>query len=290
MQPNAAGEPSPYRSTVSPMRDIESVREKILEFIADSHAKVAPIVLERKLSRESAIDRNILRSAIRSLVAERELVYSYHYGHTFLEKSFDKPVRIAKRVVLKPPHLDFRNDPNDIVVKIQAGASFGTGQHPTTRLALRGIEYACFSGGLLESQTDLDALDVGTGSGILAICAALFGIKRAIGTDIDACARSEARENVRLNGLDDRIEIRDVPVENFENPFSMIIANLRFPTLKRLQPELARLTAPAGFVIMSGLKTDEASPASEIYTQNHFKSVWNRNEKDWAGIVLKRVA
>ena len=151
------------------------------------------------------INKKQTKSVIRELVAGGELAYTYEYGCTFLERSFAKPVRISKHIVLQPPGHHHPANPKDVVVKIKPGASFGAGNHPTTRLAIQGIEFVLLGDQALDKTNNTSVLDIGTGSGVLLITAILCGMQTGLGIDIDACARVEAAENVRINGLDDRV-------------------------------------------------------------------------------------
>lgn len=270
------------------LADIKLIKELVLETVSESYRHVTPGEIEKKLLQKAGPKRKEIKKAIKDLVEEGELTYSYNYGCSFIEKSFNKPVRISKHVVLKPPGTLYQRKFDDVVVEIQQGVSFGTGQHPTTRLAIRGIEYAALEGGFFKEKNETCALDIGTGSGVLAIVSVLLGINKALGIDIDSCARSEARENVIINGLENRIKIDNQPVENIEKRFSLIIANLRYPTIKRLYPHLTQVTAKEGYIVISGIKEFEEKELLDIYTQKHFTNKWKETEKDWVGMVFKK--
>ena len=266
------------------------IREAVLMAVSETGKKLAPSELEKKLTREFGIERKTVKKVIRKLIDERELTYSYHYGCSFLEKSFNKPVRVSDRIILKPPHTQNIPKADDVVVDIQPGASFGFGEHPSTRLAIRAIEQVMSRSGSFHFTKDSSALDIGTGSGVLAIVAALLGIKRVIGIDIDPCALAEAKKNVSLNNLEHRIEIHDRAVESIDQKFGLITANLRYPTLKRLSPCIAQLSEIGGACIVSGLKTDEESDLVRVYSQSRLKCVWKAYEKDWVGLVFERLS
>lgn len=268
--------------------DIKEIRKKVFETVSKSKRRMTPGELEKKISQRLTTDKKALKTAIRNLVEDRELVYTYHFGSTFLEKSFNKPTRISNRIVLKPPGESYRPLSDEVVIELQHGASFGSGEHPSTRLAARGIEQAFSKKEFFQERKNIHALDIGTGSGILAIVAVMLGAKSAVGIDVDSCARVEAKENVKLNKLEDRIEIKDQKVEKIYQKFSLITANLRFPTLKRLCPHITEVTEKGGVVIISGIKTNEFSDLLNIFTQKHFRYVWKEIEKDWVGLVLVR--
>ncbi|MBT8368535.1 MAG: 50S ribosomal protein L11 methyltransferase, partial [Deltaproteobacteria bacterium] len=175
--------------------------------VTTSPAKITPLALEKRLFEKYELNKKQIKSVIRDLVAAGELSYTYEYGSTYLERSFAKAVRISKHVVLQPLGHHYRSHPNDVVVEIKPGASFGAGNHPTTRLAIKGIEFVLLGGQVVDKRHNTSVLDIGTGSGVLLITAILCGLETGLGIDIDACAQVEAAENVRINGLEDRVVV-----------------------------------------------------------------------------------
>ena len=270
------------------LTDIKAIRKKVFETVSESKRRLTLGELEKRLSHRLTTDKKAFKTAIRNLVEDRELVYTYNFGCSFLEKSFNKPTRISKRIVLKPPGALYRPLSDDVAIELQHGASFGSGEHPSTRLAVRGIEQALSKKEFFREKRNIHALDIGTGSGVLAIVAVMLGAKRAVGIDIDPCARAEAKENVKLNNLENRIEIQDRKVEKIYQKFPLITANLRYPTLKRLCSHITEVTEKGGSVIISGIKTGEVSDLLNIFTQKHFRCVWKELEKGWAGLVFVR--
>ncbi len=269
--------------------DIPIIRENILSIIRESGERLTPGRLEKIISKRFSLKRKQIRSIIRELVTQGELIYTYQYGCTFLEPSFEKAVRISKNVVLKPHGISYQARPEDVVIEMKHGASFGTGQHPTTRLAIRGIEYALRECHHFSNEKETRLLDIGTGTGVLALVALQLGIHKGIGMDIDSCAKAEARENVALNGLDARMIIRDETAEDIRESFSLIIANLRYPTLRKLSSHLDAITEANGLIILSGIKTNEIPDLLSVYTEVHgFRCIWKETEKDWGGVVLTK--
>jgi len=242
-----------------------------------------------KLAKIFVIERKILKKAVEDLIAAGELTYTYRHGCSFIEKSFAKPVRVSEHIVLVPHGLSFTGGPGDLVIRLRHGISFGSGDHPTTRLALRGIEQAFHETGRLINKSNSLALDIGTGSGVLAIACLLFGVKRAVGIDADSCAIKEAGENAEINGLGKRIEISDLPVAEIEGEFSIVTANLRYPTLISLYPVLVDLTGTGSMLVISGIKVSEADELSGFYSKKHFRCLNEEKEKGWAGLVFKRI-
>jgi ribosomal protein L11 methyltransferase len=265
------------------------VQNHVLQVVADSTVRVTPPALEKTLMESHGLTRNQIKAVIRDLVSAGELVYTYEFGSTFLELSFNKPVRVSTHVVLKPPGHHFQPQSQDVVIKIKPGAAFGDGRHPTSRLAVRGIEYV-----LKQFNTDVTAdpsrvLDIGTGSGILVLTSVRMGIDRGVGIDIDPAARSEARENVSLNLLAEQIDISDQYLESIEGPFILVTANLRYPTLKKIGSYLRKITVPEGFIVFSGIRSHESADLIKAYDRKSFETLWQDETHDWTGVVFKRI-
>jgi ribosomal protein L11 methylase PrmA len=264
----------------------EGLRGRVLEMIAGR--RCCPADLIRALSAGDARwAKPAVRAAIQALVAAGELAYTFEHGRSFLEPSFDRPVRVGERIILCPPGRDAQAGPGDIVVLIASGAAFGAGRHPTTRLALRGIEHALgrVPGGRPPGRR---ALDIGTGTGVLVMAAVKLGIPSGTGIDIDPCAVAEAGENLRRNGLAGAIHVTGQAIDDLTPGFDLVAANLRAPTLARLSEKIHALTAPGGAVVMSGLRVAERRDLLAAYAPLGFTLLWEGAEDDWAGVVLRR--
>lgn len=164
-----------------------------------------------------------------------------------------KPLRVGTRLLIVPTWEDAASLPGDLVLRIDPGMAFGTGGHETTRLCLE----------LLEKIMDADRaaapslLDLGTGSGILAMAASLLGAGRILALDIDPEAVDVARENLALNDLADKVECGTVPLESLEEGFDIILANILAEELVRLAPGLAARLNPGGALILSGILAEK---------------------------------
>jgi len=271
--------------------DLVAIRGYTLRTIVDSPIRITPSALEKMLIDTFGMDRTQFKYVIRNLVAGGELTYTYEYGSTFLERSFAKPVRISQHIVLQPPEHHHRANPNDVVVKIKPGVSFGAGNHPTTRLAIKGIEFVILGGQVqvFDNRHDTSVLDIGTGSGVLLITAILCGMQTGLGVDIDACARVEAAENVRINGLEDRVAISGKLLADIRQRFSVVLANLRFPSLKKMLVQINESADTNGFLILSGVRDYELDDLLKVYKKIQFEKVWTGNELGWSGVVLRRI-
>jgi ribosomal protein L11 methyltransferase len=228
------------------------------------------------------------KASLRALVAAGELVYVFEHGRNFLEPSFDRPVRVSDRIVLAPPERTFQPGSADVVIRITPGAAFGAGRHPTTRLALKGIDFVLGRHGGSLVRGGSRVFDIGTGSGVLAMAAVLLGIEAGLAVDIDPCAVAEAKANVDLNGLSERIVVCDRNAETIDGGYQMVTANLRTPTLVRLAPCIAEQVEPRGALVTSGIRTEECDKLLGEFEKHLFNAVWRDEEQEWVGLVFTR--
>ncbi len=165
-------------------------------------------------------------------------------------RQFYKPMRIGEHFVVKPDWEPYAPVPGDIVLELEPGMAFGTGSHQTTRLCLQLLERH-FAGG--------PALDLGCGSGILAIAAALLGAEPVLGVDIDAQAVAVAAENARRNHVAELVNFRQGDLAaGLSGSFTLVVANIVADVILRLAPELPFLLAPGGVFIASGIIAERA--------------------------------
>jgi ribosomal protein L11 methyltransferase len=228
----------------------------------------------------------MVRSAIEQLVNERELMYVSDFGRTFIETSLHKPIRITASIVLKPWECTFEQDAGDIVVSLCRGTSFGSGQHPTTRLCLKGLEYLRQMESVHVLGEKARVLDIGTGSGVLVITAVKMGIASGIGIDVDPCAIYEARGNVACNGLSALISISSRPFDKIEEKFDLMLANLRFPTLNSYFAQMVERTNSNGSILLSGIKSEEVASFIKHSQGFGLNLAWIGEERSWAAIAF----
>jgi ribosomal protein L11 methyltransferase len=267
---------------------MEKVKQAVRNMVLDSEKRMTPGEVEKAVARASGVDRKTVRLAIKDLVSPGELSYTYLYGTSFLEKSFDRPVRVSKRIVIKPPDKVYRARPGEVVVNIAAGAAFGNGAHPTTSLALRALDFILCDSHYLKQRTPLTGLDVGTGTGILAIALARLGVQRVVGIDIDPCAVSEARHNVSLNRLAEEVTVANTPLQGLATYFSVIVANLACPTLTRLSALLSEKVEQGGVLVLSGFKGPASKDLVKDYTEQGLGLIREERDREWVCCVLRK--
>lgn len=266
------------------------IKSIIHDLFENHHIRLTPSNLKRKVCRlQPGCSPKAVLSSIKELVADGTLQYTSHFNTTHLELNFCKPVRISQRIVLMPQgHTCDPSDDGIRVIRMIQGGAFGIGDHPTTRLALRAVDRVMaqyLAQGLLRG---IRALDIGTGSGVLAMAAAGLGAEEVLALDIDHLALHEARRNIHLNKMEKTIVVTDEPVENLAGvSYDLIMANLRPPTLKQILPRLQAVSSPNCHWIISGFRC-EAMDAVVCMLPSEKTTVMNRDSVcGWAAITVR---
>jgi ribosomal protein L11 methyltransferase len=259
----------------------EILKKEICRVVCEDGEKVPVGDLVRMIARRFHLPGASVRESIRQLVRDEVLKYTNQFGTSLLEPSFDRPVRVSDRIVIKPPRKSHMLQPKDVVIELEQGAAFGQGAHPTTRLALGAMDRALR---FLDTSAVHPSvgLDVGTGTGILAIALAKLGVEKVLGTDIDPCAIFEARHNVVINGLSHRVMVLDVPLETLTGGYMAVCANLAFPTIKGMASCLVDLTAPGGVIILSGFRASMVPSVRQTFEPYGVVLDAESVERNWA--------
>ncbi len=197
------------------------------------------------------------------------------------EKSIDK-LEIGNRIVIKPSWVEYTNTDNKIVIQIDPKMSFGTGHHETTKLTLQLLEKYIFDGA--------SVLDIGTGTGILAIAAVKLGAKEALAIDNDEWSILNAKENVVANDLEDKIVVTDTAL-NFLNEaeYDIITANIMLTTIIEMLPETLKRLSQAGYVIFSGLLLIDETSFRQVIKKYKLKIIEIIYEGEWFAATATRV-
>lgn len=264
------------------------IRADILSVVDAAPSRLTPLDLQRQLNLIHGHNRRRVRAAVADLLADGELCYTNESGRTLIERSFNRPVRVSRRIVLVPAGQSFVTAGQSVAVILNRGAAFGDGRHVSTRLGLLGIEAAldhCLQARKLSGEA---VLDIGTGSGVLLLAAVLLGFGRGTGVDIDPCAVWEAALNAAANGLESRIRITDQALDVLVGSFALITANLRWPTLKAMRGRLKLLTAPGGALVLSGINAGEIDEAVNWYIEDGFDCRHRQTARGWACAVFQR--
>ncbi|WP_353645461.1 50S ribosomal protein L11 methyltransferase [Mesorhizobium sp. WSM2239] len=197
-----------------------------------------------------------------------------------------KPVR-AGRFFVHGSHDRQKRRSGDIAIEIEAGLAFGTGHHGTTAGCLEVLEEVA------RREQPRNALDLGTGSAVLAIALAKFSHIPVLATDIDPIAIKVATDNVRLNGVSSLVETATAPgfhhpVFSRRGPFDLIVANILARPLMRLAPQMARHLTPGGSIVLSGILARQRNAVLAAYAGQKFRHLRTLEREGWVTLHLKR--
>jgi ribosomal protein L11 methyltransferase len=201
-------------------------------------------------------------------------------------KAYFPVLRVGRRLVIRPTWRRHHREPDDLVLALDPGMAFGTGLHPTTRLCLAEIEAVADRGRLAGARV----LDVGCGSGILAIAAVRLGAASAFGVDTDPIAIEATAANARRNRLVRRIAARDGSLPSGEAPFDVALANLIAGVLVPLAPALHDELRPDGILVASGIFVDREADVRAAFEAARLVVDGRRAEGEWVALQAHRRA
>ena len=198
-------------------------------------------------------------------------------------KAYYKPIKIGSKIVIVPAWEKYEAAEGELIVRMDPGMAFGTGTHETTRLVI----------GLLEKYTTpgVRMLDVGTGSGILAICASKLGAGECKAYDIDPMSVRVARENIKDSGLtnitcDQSDLLRSVDLEG--GKYGLVCANIVADIIIRMTPDVHKYIADDGVQLASGIIMERSSDVVECFEAHGFEIVERAEENGWCALAVKR--
>jgi ribosomal protein L11 methyltransferase len=200
-------------------------------------------------------------------------------------------LRVGRRIVIRPTWRRHRRRPDDVVLSLDPGMAFGTGLHPTTRLCLAALETLADEGRLATGSGRGGAarvIDVGCGSGILAIAAAKLGAGDLLGVDTDPIAVESTTANARLNSQTRRLRVRQGSVPSGEGPFDLVLANLIASLLVQLAGPLRGELALGGRILASGIFRDREGDVRAAFEGAGLQLGRRWAEEDW--VALEAIA
>jgi len=240
---------------------------------------------EREAAADSARDLGRVEAPLE--VAEQDWSVAWRKHH--------RPLRVGPRSWVQPPWEDAPAAPGEARVLIDPGMAFGTGSHPTTALCLERVDELlaefCQRGHHSHGvPSAVDVLDVGTGSGVIALLAVKLGAGRVCGTEKDPVALEAARRGAELNGIaPGRIwwALAD-PDELPAPPYRIVVANILLNTLIELAPAIARKVAGGGRLVLSGLLPAQAGEAEAAYAAQGLVPAGHTERDAWVRVELSR--
>ena len=198
-------------------------------------------------------------------------------------KQYFKPIKLGKRLVIKPSWEDYAAQNDELIIELDPGMAFGTGAHPTTQLCLRAME--------LLVKPGMVVADIGTGSGILALAAARLGATKVFATDIDPLPRTIARENIAHNQLQNTIHLMEMDDFDFmAHGCDVVIANIIANTIIELAPEIAARVKPNGIFIASGIVEEHHDTVKDALAAVGLNLLQTLREDIWVCLVARHDA
>lgn len=196
-------------------------------------------------------------------------------------KTYYKPQRVGERVVISPSWEQYEAQPGDIVVWLDPGMAFGTGSHPTTAMLIQLMERYLAPGS--------DVVDVGTGSGVLAIVAAKLGAKSVLALDIDTLAVEIAEQNAALNAVSRIVSVRyNDLLMGLEGRYQMITANITADPILALLPDARRLLDPGGVLLASGIIRHRYRDIEAKLRALGYTLVETLTEGEWVSLAARK--
>jgi ribosomal protein L11 methyltransferase len=200
-----------------------------------------------------------------------------------------EPQEIGDRFLIYPAWLPPPEQPERLLLRLDPGAAFGTGNHPTTQLCLEALEMRIGDG-----SSEVEVADIGCGSGILSIGAVLLGAKKVYGVDIDPLAVRAARSNRSLNKISaQRLAIEQASVDRVlkltgGQPVGGILCNILAEVIIDLIPGMTAIASPNAWGIISGILLDQAKPIADTLEQHNWvvATLWKRH--DWCCFNIRR--
>jgi ribosomal protein L11 methyltransferase len=199
-------------------------------------------------------------------------------------QKFFTPQRIGRSFLVCPPWLAPPPLNGRHLITIEPGLAFGTGTHATTRCCMESIERVA----ALSSHGRYDALDVGTGSGILSIALVKSGARKVWAIDNDPVALKVARVNLLANDAAQTVRLSAAAVGQIRRSFAVVVANLTAETILYVADGLAARVAPGGFLILSGILQQKARGVMRYFAGRSFKLLRRTREKEWVTLMLQR--
>ena len=193
-------------------------------------------------------------------------------------KKYFKPMKISGKIVVKPTWCNYENKEGDVIIELDPGMAFGTGAHETTSLCVKLMEKYIKNGDKI--------LDIGCGSGILSISAALLGASKVLGLDIDQEAIRVSNDNVQLNKVGELVKIQHSNLVNgIDYKANLVMANLIDGLIKILNKEVTKNLLPGGIYISSGILIEKKASVKADIENCGFKILEIREDGEWCAIA-----
>ena len=264
--------------------------EKITAYIPIGPTESDKKAVSKKINelRQFLANLSLIFAGCSSPSFNTEMIIEEDWGKIW--KSFFTSFQITPKLTIKPSWEETKGQSQEdsgenIVIEMDPGLAFGTGHHASTQLALLLLEQ------LLQNNKGklINILDVGTGSGILAMGCALFGAKDVLAIDNDPDAVETAKGNIIRNRLEHIVTVSGQDVALIRSSFDLLVANITHDTLAEMAKLLTGLLAPKGYLVLSGiLKGDQENSIREIYTRQGLNFITTLTKDEWAALQFQK--
>lgn len=254
------------------------------ESILNADKTIASVSVYLPIERDIREDVEFLRAMLQKdgIEGEIKMIGLCEEDWANAWKAYYKPIKIGSKIVIVPAWEKYEAAQGELIVRMDPGMAFGTGTHETTRLVI----------GLLEKYTTpgVRMLDVGTGSGILAICASRLGAGECKAYDIDPMSVRVARENIKDSGLtnitcDQSDLLRSVDLEG--GKYGLVCANIVADIIIRMTPDVHKYMAEDGVLLASGIIMERSGDVVSCFEQHGFEIVERAEENGWCALAVK---
>lgn len=239
-------------------------------------------------AEESPIQKTDIEALFEKLKTEK-MLFNYYVEENLQEyRNWNKEwednlniIKVTDNIVIRPSIKEYTPAENELVITIDPKMSFGTGEHQTTKLMLKMVEKYIKPG--------MTVLDAGTGTGVLVIAASKLGASYSLGFDIDEWCFENGNENIRLNNVEQNVEIKQAEIKDIEKKeFDLVLANIQKNILLEIVEELKLRMKTDGFLILSGLLFNDENDIVKKYAEYGLKLIDKQQLDDWISLVFTK--
>ena len=247
---------------------------------SDSHSE---LVSESYIKEILTAERNLLKS--RGLTDEElgswDFVISDKPNEDWSKKWKEKwdITRVSDKIVVVPDWLEYNAEPDEVVIRLEPGCAFGTGTHQTTQLCMMAIEKYM--------QKGAKVADIGTGSGILAICAKKFGASYVYGCDNDETVIDVAKENALKNDVECKFELNTA--DKLSEKFAFVLANILHNVLAQIMGDLKNIMNDNAILVLSGILNEKKSVVLDAVKKYNLQLLEETHQDQWTALIVRKV-